>query len=240
MGYATLFVITTLAVIFAVGAVAMFVFRAELKDDVVSELRALEVVAEQEGSAALVSALEARARESGETGLSYQLVSPAGALLFGNFGLAGLDPEWFEFVPPGEEEDEFQLARAIRLVDGSWLAVAADLEPVHDTWELMLAGTGWTLGISFPLALLCGAVMSAMVLRRIETINATTTRIRDGGLNERAPLRGTNDEFDRLTAHINAMLDSIEALTRNIHEVSSGIAHDLRTPTACRRCTADP
>jgi signal transduction histidine kinase len=230
MGYATLFVVTTLAAVFAAGTIAMLVFRAELKDEVVSELQALEVLAGQEGTRGLVEALEARAAEGAETGLSYHLAGPDGEPLFGDFGLVALESGWFEFVPPGEEDDEFQLARALRLSDGSWLAVAADLEPVHDTWELMLAGTGWTLGISFPLALLCGAVMSAMVLRRIETINATTTRIRDGGLNERAPLRGTNDEFDRLTANINAMLDSIEALTRNIYEVSSGIAHDLRTP----------
>jgi len=94
----------------------------------------------------------------------------------------------------------------------------------------MLAGTGWTLAISFPLALLCGGMMSAMVLRRIEAISETAKQIRDGGLHRRAPLRGTDDEFDRLTAHINAMLDSIEDLTKNIQEVSSGIAHDLRTP----------
>lgn len=230
MAYATLFVIVTLAIVFAVGSVAMLFFEAEIKDEVVSELQELEAVLEGEGLPALLDSIEARAKETGETGLSYELLSSTGEHLAGNLRLAEKQSGWFEFVPPGEEDDEYHLGRAAQLKGEMQLVVGGDLEIVLDAWELMLAGTGWTLGISFPLALLCGGVMSAMVLRRIETLSATTRQIRDGGLHRRAPLRGTNDEFDRLTAHINAMLDSIEALTRNIQEVSTGIAHDLRTP----------
>jgi signal transduction histidine kinase len=230
MAYAAVFAIVTLAVIFAGGTAAMMIFRAQFKDEVAVELRALHAAATAEGNAALIETLAARARQSGETGLFYQLVAPGGEVLFGDLGIARFAADWIEFVPPGEDDEEPWLARAERLPDGSWLAVAIDLEAVHDTWELMVAGTGWTLGISLPLALLCGGMMSAMVLRRIETINTTAARIRDGRLNDRAPLRGSGDEFDRLTANINAMLDSIETLTRNVHDVSSGIAHDLRTP----------
>ncbi|WP_193369552.1 sensor histidine kinase [Pelagibius marinus] len=229
MAYAAVFVVVTLTVIFAGGAAAMAIFRAELKDEVAEELRALAAEAAQ-GRETLLNALAARAAKTGETGLSYQLAGPSGEALFGDLGLSRFESDWFEFVPVGEDDEEEWLGRAERLPDGSWLAVVSDLEQVHDTWELMVAGTGWTLAISLPLALLCGAMMSAMVLRRIEAIDATAARIRDGGLHERAPLRGSGDEFDRLTANINAMLDSIEALTRNIRDVSSGIAHDLRTP----------
>ena len=70
MGYATLFVVTTLAAVFAAGTIAILVFRAELKDEVVSELQALEVLSGQEGTRGLVEALEARAAERAETGLS--------------------------------------------------------------------------------------------------------------------------------------------------------------------------
>lgn len=230
MAYATLFVIVTLAIVFAVGSVAMFYFEADLKDEVISEVEELEAVLEKHGLPALLNSIEERAEDTGETGLSYELLSPTNEHIAGNLRFGERQSGWFEFVPPGEEDDEIHMGRAVQLKDGMQLVVGIDLEIVLDAWELMLAGTGWTLGISFPLALLCGGVMSAMVLRRIETLSVTTKQIRDGGLHRRAPLRGTNDEFDRLTAHINAMLDSIEMLTRNIQEVSSGIAHDLRTP----------
>jgi len=230
MVYATLFVIVTLAAIFTVGGLTVLLLKADIKDEVASEIQALETIDAEDGGAALAAAVDAHAAAGVSRGLRYQLNADDGALLAGGLGIVPPAPGWFEFVPPGEEDDELYLARAVALAGGRRLVVAADLEAVDDTRELMMTGIGWTLAISLPLALVCGAMMSVMVLRRIETINTTTRQIREGSLGQRAPLSGTGDEFDRLTAHINSMLDSIETLTRNVQEVSSGIAHDLRTP----------
>ena len=46
----------------------------------------------------------------------------------------------------------------------------------------------------------------------------------------RIPVRGTQDELDRLADTINAMLDRIAALMENLRQVTNDIAHDLRTP----------
>jgi len=230
MVYAAIFVGVTLATIFSVGSIVMLILEGDLKDEVSTELRELQELDETESRPALIEEIERRSRSADRPGRLYQLNSATGVRLAGEVDFADAGPGWFEFIPPGEEDDEYHLARSVALGDGASLVVAADKEAILDTWELMLTGTGWTLGISFPLALLCGALMSAMVLRRIEAISTTTQRIRDGGLSQRAPLRGTGDEFDRLTTHINEMLDSIEALTKSIHEVSTGVAHDLRTP----------
>jgi len=46
----------------------------------------------------------------------------------------------------------------------------------------------------------------------------------------RIALRGTDDEFDHLNASLNAMLDRIQELMLGLQQVSSDIAHDLRTP----------
>ena len=51
-----------------------------------------------------------------------------------------------------------------------------------------------------------------------------------GNLASRIPLRGTEDELDRLSETINAMLDRIAALMDNLRQVTNDIAHDLRTP----------
>ena len=51
-------------------------------------------------------------------------------------------------------------------------------------------------------------------------------------LDRRIPLRGTDDEFDRLAASLNAMLDRIAQLVAGMREVSDNIAHDLRSPLA--------
>src|SRR5262249_20447938 len=49
-------------------------------------------------------------------------------------------------------------------------------------------------------------------------------------LTRRVPVRGRNDEFDRLAARLNAMLDRIATLMSQVRQVTDDIAHDLRTP----------
>ena len=44
------------------------------------------------------------------------------------------------------------------------------------------------------------------------------------------PIGPRNDEFDQLAGTLNRMLDRIEGLLNNLRQVSSDIAHDLRTP----------
>ncbi len=236
LAYAAIFVTGTLVLLYAGGFVMMWILGDQLEKSVVDEAMALEGLYRDQGASALEEEIDQRAAQALETGLSYNLTSGAlGAddreLLAGDLPFTGFAAGWFDYQPPDEDDDgEMNKALAYQLDDQLWLVVAVDMDPVHDTWELMLGGTGWTLGISLPLALICGAIMSAMVLRRIETINATTLQIRDGGMSSRVPVEGSGDEFDRLSEHINVMLDSIQTLTRNIQQVSIGIAHDLRTP----------
>lgn len=44
------------------------------------------------------------------------------------------------------------------------------------------------------------------------------------------PVNGAGDEFDRVAETLNQMLDRIAVLMDNLRQVSSDVAHDLRTP----------
>ncbi|QPF88310.1 HAMP domain-containing histidine kinase [Bradyrhizobium genosp. L] len=65
---------------------------------------------------------------------------------------------------------------------------------------------------------------------RIESINATSRAIMASGLDQRIPLRGSHDEWDRVAENLNLMLDRIQTLMGDVKQVSDNIAHDLRTP----------
>jgi signal transduction histidine kinase len=65
---------------------------------------------------------------------------------------------------------------------------------------------------------------------RIEQINATSRAIMLSGLDQRIPLRGSHDEWDRVAENLNLMLDRIETLMAEVKQVSDNVAHDLRTP----------
>lgn len=109
----------------------------------------------------------------------------------------------------------------------------------HDLDELQEGITSFFLAgaaATVLLALASGLVLSARFLRRVEAVNVAARHIMDGHLDERVPSRGKGaDEFDRLAANLNAMLDRIQQLMQGLHQVSSDIAHDLRTPLSHMR-----
>ena len=60
-------------------------------------------------------------------------------------------------------------------------------------------------------------------------LGASVLAIVAGQWGERIALRGRGDEWDRLAAAINDMLNRIAMLLENLRQVSSDVAHELRT-----------
>jgi len=82
----------------------------------------------------------------------------------------------------------------------------------------------------FVLAGVASILVTRRTVDRIESINATSRAIMLSDLDKRIPLRGTNDEWDRVAENLNLMLDRIETLMGEVKQVSDNVAHDLRTP----------
>jgi signal transduction histidine kinase len=100
--------------------------------------------------------------------------------------------------------------------------------------DIKIAVALW-LALVLAIAGIASVTVTRRTVGRIEVINSTSGAILLSGLGERIPLRGTNDEWDELAANLNSMLDRIEALMRQVQQVSDNVAHDLRTPLARMR-----
>ncbi len=166
--------------------------------------------------------------EDGEVMLGHQ--DPAGNLASGSLKLDAPVSELGNFVPLGNDPDEGMWLRSLPLPDGGWINAAVSMELYHDVAELMLAGAAWTVAIALPMALLSGALLSRAILGRLAKIAATAESVRAGTLSQRVPVSSRGDEFDRFSVALNGMLGTIEMLTRNLRNVSVGIAHELRGP----------
>lgn len=133
----------------------------------------------------------------------------------------------------GEDSGDTVEARVMsfNLSEGYHLMVGRSLRERRNFEELILQSLFWSLFVTAGLAVLGGMVMSRDMRGRLEAINRTTHRIMaDGDLKQRIPLAGTGDDFDRLSANLNAMLGEIDRLMAARREVSDNIAHDLRSP----------
>ncbi len=91
---------------------------------------------------------------------------------------------------------------------------------------------GWAALITLGLGIAGGLLMTRNMLRKVDAVNRTSTRIIHGDMSQRVPLSGSGDEFDQLAENLNAMLDQIEQLMAGMKQVTDNIAHDLRTPLA--------
>jgi signal transduction histidine kinase len=81
--------------------------------------------------------------------------------------------------------------------------------------------------------------MSRNFLHRIDSITAASRSIMAGDLSKRVPVSGSGDEIDELSGSLNQMLDQIERLMAGMREISSNVAHDLRTPLARMRARVE-
>lgn len=116
------------------------------------------------------------------------------------------------------------------LAPGIFVFSGSDLNRVQATQDHLIRILLWLFGAALLLAVLGGALVSRSFLRRTDAMARACRAIMDGDLKARIPLRGTQDELDRLAGTINEMLGRIAALMENLRQVTNDIAHDLRTP----------
>ncbi|WP_038036747.1 HAMP domain-containing sensor histidine kinase [Thermopetrobacter sp. TC1] len=242
-------------VVFAisVGAVLGYVYWQTLKllDEQADETIAAEVqgIAEQyalNGTPGVLAVIKNRTRL--DTGGLYLLATPVGKRLGGNLkslpaNVLNNEPGWIEFAyvvetPRGLTEHK---ARGFytRLEGGYHLLVGRDIQELRQFGKIIRNTLIWALGLTAILGIGGGLLLSRNFLRRIDAITATVRAIRSGRMSDRVPLEGSGDELDRLAAALNDMLDEIERLMRGMKEVSSNIAHDLRTPLNRLRAQAE-
>ena len=101
--------------------------------------------------------------------------------------------------------------------------------------QLLTEGVLSTSSMAVSLAFFGAWLMRRATQARMRPAFATAAAIAGGDLSSRVALSGRNDEFDRLAATMNTMLDRIVTLMEGVRGVSDAIAHDLRTPIARAR-----
>jgi signal transduction histidine kinase len=150
---------------------------------------------------------------------------PAGVPADGAAHIAQIGPSEIEARPA-------ETVRAVerKLADGSILVVARYSEEVERLSAEVLRALELGLIPAVMLSILAGIVMSWRAQLRVKEVTRAAERIMRGDLRERLPVRGSRDDFDRLSGSVNRMLDEIEHLLDEVKGTGDEIAHDLRTP----------
>ena len=201
--------------------------RHQIDDSVASEIE--EIFSDSEGRdvQAIRAVVEGLARHP--SGFYYLLQDSQRKVQAGN--LAALEPNEgvLEFAARHTAVPYSMRGRGVGLPDG-YLFVGWSTHQLLEMEEMIIGSFAWGLAASIALALVGGLIMSGRLMHRIETVSVTSRNIIGEDLRQRLPVTRSNDELDHLAQSVNAMLDRIQGLMSDLRQVTTDIAHDLRTP----------
>lgn len=235
--YAILFILSAAVLFTTVYWTATAAMQNDMAAVLRSEAYQLAEVHRRSGLAGLAEQITRRINFRTKGPIFYLLQAPSRRVVVGN--LPGMPPVngAVDFEPDQPEPDAERPGErpkltgfGLTLPDGSFLLVAQDANRLSDMQRAIIRAFVWSGGLTLLLAIAGGALLGTNFLRRIDTITRTSRAIMEGDLSARIPVRGTHDEIDQLVASLNAMLARIQQLMDGLRQVSSDIAHDLRTP----------
>jgi signal transduction histidine kinase len=222
-------------------------------DDIDREVRLLQRIDANQGLRGLALAVDRLSRQPGPG--VYFLGDASGQYLLGNvveipagvlvepgvysFDYERASPLGDDGQPDAGPRRGVAVVRSLELSNGLRLVVGRDvLERRGYSAIIVRSFLVGVAGIIF-FSMVAGGLTARRVLRRIDSIRDTSTKIMSGNLSERVPITRRNDEFDGLATNLNAMLDRIEQLLQGLKEVTDNVAHDLKTPLTRLRNQAE-
>jgi len=245
--YAALFMLHALAL----GVLAYTLLSSSLqqrdRQSIAMELHALAALYHRSGVAGVQHALESY----GQKPFFVRLASAHRATLvltipdqWAAFNLQPLDAivapanvVWHELSLQGD--DNLLEVGSLGLPDAALLHVGKNTE---DRSQVLESFRDVLTLVKLPvvaLGLTGGAVLAFRTLRPLQHLIRTVRSLEAGAMDTRVATRQTGDELDELGRLFNQMLDKIAVLMQGMRGALDNVAHDLRTPVARLRASAE-
>lgn len=229
----------TLAFVIAYLVAGLIAFRAVSADLDNRVIQSVELSAERYediffaagGRADLIAAVEARTRIADAEDEFIWLGSREGLRVAGH-SAAGVESLVAENVTGAQlgtdADDRFRVT--VRDFDDLRLVTGQSYEESDAIGRAVLGAFGGATFLMVLLASFGAAVLAWRSQQRLDRISATLAYVAAGSMGNRVPRSGSGDDLDKLSSRINDALGQLETTVEGIRQVSTDIAHDLRTP----------
>ncbi len=228
--YSSLFVVSYLGANVVAYQMVLAYLDDRLDAAVMERYREIETVFRARGLPGAVAMIDSHGPAILGQETIYTLRDAEGRIVAGNADL-GRGRYGFYDLPTGEREDGtagYKIFRG-RLGDND-LAVGISEGDTEQLSRIVLVSFGWTTAVVFAVALAGAAILRYRARARIFELSQIAHAIGHGELSRRLPVSPRMDEIDVFSSEVNVALARLEASVAALKQVTTDIAHDLKTP----------
>ena len=227
------------AINLACFAIAGLIFYKLLQDrfldsidaSIVERYQAINAVYESRGIEAIVEIAQIRDELPMQNSLGIHLATADGIRIAGNVPICITEPGW-DYLDGSDLglETNNKYRFYTESVGGNLLSLGSSLNQLDSLRSHAFHSFLWTFLASMLLALLGAVFMAYRTHCRIDRIANSLHQVASGNLNARLPLSSAGDDIDQLSMTINDALERLRQMVDSMRQVSTDIAHDLKTP----------
>lgn len=223
-----LFTVTSLLSLAATYFVTERSFEQAIRADLMQDMAGFRAAPSASALAQLVEA-EARVTDPERMVLSY--LGP-NRRRYGN-GLIARDDDGYHVLSASPENPEIE-GRYMALTASLWggrLTIARNMSEIRELGDVFLSVLGLSLIPTILIALSGGLYLARRGAGHVATINNALDQLTGGKLDTRiGPVTGWSSDLSAIGHKIDTMAQAQEVSVAAIRQVSSDIAHDLKTP----------
>lgn len=244
--YSLIFGLLAVGVVYYIGFNTSRLLLNQFRVTVDQEVNEIARITRRGGIRRLVPLVERRSRRPGAN--LYLIADLSGRVIAGNvrqLETGVLEQDGWR-IPPfsylgfdREQEPSMAIARVFTLPGDLKLLVGRDIGDAQNFRVIVRRASAIALLALVLTGVLLWFFIGRRALRHIDSVSESSDRIIAGDLSQRLPLSGSGDEFDRLSASLNSLLERVEKLNTGVTTMSDSIAHDLKTPLTRLRNRAD-
>lgn len=193
----------------------------------------ISTVYENGGTAAVAEFAVERERQAGpmREPLGFFLAAADGTRIAGNISSGAADPGYHilsasDIGLEGSSDYRF----LTRQLGDNLVSIGRSLAPVAELRAVALGCLLGALAVSTVLSILAAIWITRWFNCRMNSLGHALSDVANGNLAARVPLSPARDDIDEMALHVNAALDRLHNNVDSIRQVSTDIAHELKTP----------